>query len=372
MIAASAMTHDGTARWRRYSSPRSSGTSCPRSGWSTSCASGSIASSAAMNSASPATMMSGVVPRQVPYAHSPATTPSATTRPTREPGQRRIPCQSRRQHACAERLAARQPHPRRRPRPLLRELAVQDDHRPQVLDRGREAQRADQARAALGGLDRGAADAEQPDDRDREREDDARATAIGRTSSGQNASAPSIDAGEVIVPAATSSSDHATSATPIAPATSRPSRWPEATSALPHTATTAAKPVTVPAAIHSRDAVASASGMRCATSSPASAPPTSPTIATPRTWRQRRRAQHDRAVGRARAARGSRPRPRARAGRPACPSAARMKMPDRDDEPDDRGPSSLEVVRASRARAACRRRARPAVNSVPSETIAAM
>ena len=45
---------------------------------------------------------------------------------------------------------------------------MQDDHRPQVLNRRREPQRADEPRTALRGLDGGAPDAEHADHRDRQ------------------------------------------------------------------------------------------------------------------------------------------------------------------------------------------------------------
>ena len=138
--------------------------------------------------------------------------PAAVRAQARDRAEHRDPADSRRRPAedplpvptparMPERLPLRKAQPRALAGALLGELAVQDDDGAQVLDRRGEPQRADEPRPPLGGFDRSPADAEHPDDRDRERERARRRPRSSRTVSGQNASEPSIDAGDVIVPA---------------------------------------------------------------------------------------------------------------------------------------------------------------------------
>ena len=170
--------------------------------------------------------------------------------------------------------------------------------------------------------------------------------AIGRTTSGQNASAPSIEVGDVITPPNTSRSDHATSATPIAAVTRRPSRRPDATSALPHTATTAAPPVARPAAIQPatsspmviRDALGDKQAGQRPTDEPDHRDPADLPVG--------RRAQHHRAVRR-------REEHVVHVGRfeREWPAARTRAQPERDghgdDEPDDCGAVVAQLLDGS-------------------------
>ena len=177
-------------------------------------------------------------------------------------------------------------------------------------------------------------------------------------SSGQNASAPSIDAGDVITPPKTSSSDHATSTTPISAVTSRPSRRPDATQRAPpdreHRRAAGHGPGDDP----TRDVASSlAFGTRCATSSPASAPPTSPTSATPRSCRYAdARSTTARSAGASSTwltSAGS-----SASGPPRAPGAQPERDRHRDDEPDHRRTVVAQVLDRAPPERASRRRSR--------------
>ena len=103
-----------------------------------------------------------------PTARPPAATAIRTTRTIRTTGQRRKLCQSRRQTGLAG--GAAEAEPGLAARVLRGQLAAQQDHRAQVLDRGREAHLGDQLGAAPGRLEPQAADPEQARREDREGE----------------------------------------------------------------------------------------------------------------------------------------------------------------------------------------------------------
>ena len=101
---------------------------------------------------------------------------------------------------------------------------------------------------------------------------------------GANASEPSIDSGEVVVPATRSPTDHATTPAPTSNATPCVSRSDDATSALPQAAAAASTPNAPPARIQATVTLPSAEN-RGPASAPAIAPVTAPMVTTPRTWR---------------------------------------------------------------------------------------
>ena len=147
------------------STPGSAGEASRRLGWSTSWASGSTVSRPAMNMATPASTRSGVVPDQIPRRQSPATTPSSTSRgdaggrpaqDAAQPADEHGPAAGAAHAGAATTAAGGQLHG---------ELAAQHDHGPQVLQRGGEAQLADQGRPPLGRLERHAAEHGQADQR---------------------------------------------------------------------------------------------------------------------------------------------------------------------------------------------------------------
>ena len=230
---------------------------------------------------------------------------------------------------------------------------------------------ADESGPALRRLDRRAPDAEQTDHRDRECDHHARRSRSAATSRGQNTSAPSIDAGDVITSPNTSSSDHPTSAHTDEhgdPPTQPAARRDRARSPTPRA--TAAPPVTIPATIHPATSGCSCSGSAARRGArPAHHRPSRPS--RPRAPAgTRTRASRPRGPP-ARAARGSRRPARARAARPARPIAGPSAIATAMTSPIDRGtvvPKSATVPRPSDRSPTIA----AAVNSVPSETIAAM
>ena len=171
MAAVHTITVMLTGTWRMWMWPFSKGEASRRVGWSTSWASGSMPSSPAMNMPRPATTTSGVVPVHAPRRAAPATTASKASRAIRAAGQRSTPWKPR------TTMGAR-PVPLTRMRihgpptgQLEGQLATQEHDGAQVLQRGGEAELADEGGAPLGGLQRGGADDREPDEDQDQRDD---------------------------------------------------------------------------------------------------------------------------------------------------------------------------------------------------------